>query len=398
MLNIEEIRKYHHSGFGNIQTGFELEFFVFNIKDERIFYNKNSDNEIKKIFNFLCKKKNFKPIKSNSTYGVEKDGKKFTLEPGSQIEYSSAPSEDIKVSIDQIEELYRSLDEIENEFNLIFKHKAYIELIDKNKYKEILPKERYKIMYDYFMKYNKYGREMMFNTSSLQFSFSYTDLESTKIIVKNLLMLKPLLLRLSSNSKIKKGIYSNYYSYREYVWSKMDQRRCGEPGSDVWKDNEWNIDKYINKTLKAPRIFFIKDNKYYPTTDPKAFIDDIKKLNIKDYLLHNSSVFYDVRIKNYIELRFLDNPGHNNVFGIIILLNFLINDLDYTKKLANDLPYKLEDVPKITKILNVKTKESEKLWENVYKPIVNRIVEDAKAFYSEDKIDIYLKQLSKKKN
>lgn len=384
------IRECHTTGIIKNQTGFELEFFVTKSNNERVFYAEDDDNEINLIFKYLCQKKKFNKLKFDSTIGVERCGCMYSLEPGSQIEYSSSPSEDITNTVSQLEELFETLDELEKEFNLKFLHVGYLNINNKNNYNKILPKDRYRIMYKYFMNYNKFGREMMFNTSSLQFSFSNINPICAEEITNNILRLKPVLLRISSNSILNTNSNDTYLSYREYIWSKMDQGRCGEPGINVWKKNKFSINAYIEKVISAERFIQVVDGKYQPCIFDKTLDTKIHKFNIEDYKLHNSTIFCDIRLKNYTELRFMDNPGRSLAAGMIVFLDYLVNNPIRLMELVNNLPYELKDVPKITRLLNMNTQKSSVLWSSVLSPLLCNLIELVVIPNSEARFRCYL--------
>ena len=191
------------------------------------------------------------------------------------------------------------------------------------------------------------------------------------------------MLLLSSNSRIYEDKDSGFHSFREEVWGDTDPKRCGDPGSNFWTEGKWTIDSYINKVLDAPVIFDVT-NKQYKYAPAQPFRDLTTNLDLDAYIFHNSTMFTDIRIKDYIELRYLDNPTILLVPGMILLIENILSHDEIWKMFAKGLPYEFEEVPAMTQKLNSVNEESLELWNQKIKPTLIKVLNIVKLKYPDE--------------
>ncbi len=107
---------------------------------------------------------------------LNKNNDEINLEPGGQIEFSFSP----KNSIREIEKTYNTMiNDLEpilkdNNYNLITLGYQPVTKINELK---ILPKKRYKMMFDHFKKRGELAHNMMLGTASTQISLDYSSEE-----------------------------------------------------------------------------------------------------------------------------------------------------------------------------------------------------------------------------
>src|SRR5260221_8819751 len=94
MLLRDHILSYHLKSSSHTQgngIGFELELFCLDNNLRRVVYSSEGSEytSFRSIFSFLEHQYGFKPIEMSKTIGMENTSFRFTLEPGSQFEYSS---------------------------------------------------------------------------------------------------------------------------------------------------------------------------------------------------------------------------------------------------------------------------------------------------------------------
>ena len=144
--------------------------------------------------------------------------------------------------------------------------------------------------------------EMMYQTAGTQINIDYKNEEDFKKKFKVASYLTPISIALFSNSAIKENKFSGYLSYRSKVWQNTS--RAGLP--EIFLE-EMSYEKYADFVLNYPLLFYQKNKKYlFP--DGKTYSDLIKqdeadKSNLE---LHLSTIFTEVRLKSYIEIRSLD--------------------------------------------------------------------------------------------
>ena len=144
--------------------------------------------------------------------------------------------------------------------------------------------------------------EMMYQTAGTQINIDYQNEEDFKKKFKVASFLTPLTVALFSNSAIKDNKYSGYLSYRSKVWQNTS--RGGLPKFFL---DDISFEKYADFILDYP-LLFIQNKNDYLFPDGKTFYDLIKQdlADQKNLELHLSTIFTEVRLKSYIEIRSLD--------------------------------------------------------------------------------------------
>ena len=307
MIKKEDLIKYFQDGCkekNTLRIGVEHEKFLFKNK-----LNKRIDFEtIKKILVFL-KQFDWKPIKEKKNIiALSKGNKSITLEPGNQIELSGAPLNSIH---ENCSESYEFLDELKKackNFDLKMMATSFdpfskLENVPKN------PKKRYEIMTAEMPKNGKLSLEMMYQTCGTQINLDYT---SEKDFIKKFKLssfLVPISTAIFANSPIKENKLNGYLSYRSHVWQHTS--RGGLPKSFL---EDMNFEKYVDMAINMPLLFILKKENYLKP-DGKTFKDfmdgKLSILNyaspiIEDFEIHLATIFYEVRLKKYIEIRSLD--------------------------------------------------------------------------------------------
>ena len=307
MIIKEDLIKYFHDGCktkNNLKIGVEHEKFLFNNK-----LNKRINFEIvSKVFKFL-EQFDWKPIKEkNNIVSLYKKGKSITLEPGNQIELSGEPLNSIH---DNCSESYEFLDELKRackNFDLkmiatSFDPFSSLKDVPKN------PKQRYQIMTEEMPKQGKLSLEMMYQTSGTQINLDYSSEEDFIKKFKLSSFLVPLSTAIFANSPIKENKLNDYLSYRSYVW--QNTARGGLPKSFL---EDMNFEKYVDMAINMPLLFIFKNGNHLKS-EKETFKDFMEgklsvlkneKANIKDFEIHLATIFSEVRLKKYIEIRSLD--------------------------------------------------------------------------------------------
>ncbi len=307
MITKEDLIKYFQASCkveNNFKIGVEHEKFLFDNK-----LNKRINFEtVSKIFKFL-EQFGWKPIKEkNNIIALNKNGKSITLEPGNQIELSGAPLESIHHNCS---ESYEFLDELKKackNFDLKMTATSFdpfskLENIPKT------PKQRYEIMTKEMPKHGKLSLEMMYQTSGTQINLDYSSEEDFTKKFKLSCFLVPLSTAVFANSPIKENKLNGYQSYRSYVWQNTS--RGGLP--KLFLEN-MNFEKYTDMSINLPLLFIFRNGNHL-RAEGKTFKDFMEgklsllnneKPNIKDFEIHLATIFNEVRLKKYIEVRSLD--------------------------------------------------------------------------------------------
>ena len=301
----EDLINYFHQGAKkDLLIGVENEKFLFDgSTNSRATYQK-----INQVLNYL-KKFGWKEIKEGKNIiGLSQNGKNISLEPGNQIELAGTKLKNIH---EMCSESFVFLDQMKktcNDLNLKmisvgFDPITKIENVPKN------PKQRYKIMTIEMPKHGKSSLEMMYQTCGTQVNLDYNSESDFKIKFKLASFLTPVSVALFANSSIKEMKLSNFLSYRSKIWQNTS--RGGLP--EIFLE-DMDFEKYADMSLNMPLLFILQNSKYI-NTEGKTFKDFIngnikeienKKPTLKDFEIHLATIFTEVRLKQYIEIRSLD--------------------------------------------------------------------------------------------
>jgi glutamate--cysteine ligase len=283
------------------------------VEHERFIFDENSNKRINfettsKILNFLTKF-GWKTIEENkNVVALSRNRQKITLEPGNQIELSGAKLNSIHLVC---EESYKFLNELKkacSNFNLKMMSVSYDPLTNLEKVPKT-PKQRYEIMTEEMPKNGKLSLHMMYQTCGTQINLDYT---SEKDFVKKFKLssfLVPLSIGIFANSPIKEKKLSGYLSYRSKVWQNTS--RAGLP--KIFLEN-LDFEKYTDMAINMP-LLFVLNNSNYLKGEGKTFKDFMegkletlngRKPKIKDFDNHLTTIFTEVRLKRFIEIRSLD--------------------------------------------------------------------------------------------
>ena len=173
----------------------------------------------------------------------------------------------------------------------------------------MMPKGRYRIMTNYMPKVGKLGLDMMYRTCTVQTNL---DFSSEADMVKKMrvgLALQPLATALFANSPFTEGKPNGLLSFRSEIWRDTDNARAGmlpwafEPGM--------GFARYVDYALDVPMYFIKRGDKYIDVAGESfrdLFAGKLKshpgeRATISDWVNHVSTIFPEVRLKRFIEMR-----------------------------------------------------------------------------------------------
>ncbi len=326
----EQIINYFISGNKNEQLiGVENEKFLFKTNS-----NKRAEySDLLKIFTIFIDRFDWQPIKEdNNIIGLKKNGKAITLEPGNQIELSGEKLTNIHEVCAESYEFQDKLNLASKELNLTTLSVGYdpfsnLDNIPNN------PKKRYRVMTKEMPRNGKLSLDMMYLTAGTQINIDYKSEDDFKKKFKVISYLTPLSIGLFSNSAIKENKFSGFLSYRSKVWQNTS--RGGLP--EIFLNNI-SFEMYADFILNFPLLFLKKKNEYlFP--EGKTYSDLIEEglADEKNLELHLSTIFTEVRLKKYIEIRSLDACEWNcHCAGPAFFVGLLYGNIDEVYQIIKD--------------------------------------------------------------
>ena len=289
-------------GQNQLKIGVEHERFLF-------------EGQSKKRISYQTLKILFENLRSNgwealyekkNIVGMKRDNQQITTEPGLQCELSGAPLENIH---QVCSESSKFLKEIESASKGLDISTVSIGFDPFNNLADVpkSSKTRYKIMTNEMPKSGKESLEMMYRTCGIQLNYDYTSESNFEKIFRLGNYLTPLTIALYSNSPFESGKPTGYYSYRNKVWQNTSRG-----GIMPIAFEKITFEKYFDYVIEYPILFAIRGNYIKPNGQTfKDFIlgnfSNLKdKANVKDFETHLATIFTEVRLKQFIEVRSLD--------------------------------------------------------------------------------------------
>jgi glutamate--cysteine ligase len=163
---------------------------------------------------------------------------------------------------------------------------------------------------------------MMFRTCTVQVNL---DFSSEADMVKKFrvgLALQPIATALFANSPFREGKPSGFLSYRSQVWTDVDNDRAGMLPW-VFEDG-MSFERYVDYALDVPMYFVYRDGKYIDVAG-KSFRDflarkipEVKDIEptMADWADHLTTIFPEVRLKKFLEMRGADGGSWRRICGL----------------------------------------------------------------------------------
>lgn len=304
----------------DFKVGIEFEKLGINLHNfEAISYS--GSNSILEFLKKYKKNHNFEYIhENNEILGLKNNSRVITLEPGGQTEISLFPQESIHDLAKELREYNTITSNLAcEEFDICWIGYG-VQPVSTYENIQQIPKSRYEIMSNYLPEKGHLALVMMRETAGIQVSLDYKSEEDAMVKLKIALGISPIVTAMFANSPIRNKKTTGYKSFRALSWLNTDEARCGLISPRIF-DKDFSFDDYIDIMLDTPMIFLNKKDKWIDMNG-KTFRNYLKdgyenhQATISDWLLHMSSFFGDVRLKNYIEIRNCDSQRSNLIPAI----------------------------------------------------------------------------------
>ena len=314
MIKKDDLTEYFFRGIKaktNLKIGVEHEKFILN-KNTLKAFSYEEQNGIKEILEKLTTI-GWIPLYDDNkkTIIALKRGKEsITLEPGGQIELSGAPLDNIHETCEETTNHLKELKKIGNELNFILLGMGVEPNLSLDDI-PWMPKQRYGIMKKYMTKVGTLGHHMMKRTCTNQVNIDYSS--EVDMIEKLRLMfnLESIATAMFANSPFDQGKISKYKSLRSHFWHHTDPDRTGLLPFVFEKG--FSFEKYTDYALSVPMYFINRNHHYIDMTKYtfKEYLDENSNnqddaILLKDWEDHLTTLFPQVRLKQYIEIRSMD--------------------------------------------------------------------------------------------
>ena len=244
--------------------------------------------------------------------GLKQGDAAVSLEPAGQLELSGAPLETLHDTMAELEAHYELVRSVSRDLQIGFLPLGFHPIATREQM-PWMPKSRYAIMRRYMPKVGTRGLDMMTRTCTVQVNLDYSSEQDMLRKLRVSLLLQPLATALFANSPFSEGRPNGFLSYRAHVWTDTDNQRSGiprvmfEPGFGFERYVEWMVDR-------VPMYFVYRDGSYIDVAGA-SFRDFMNGrlhnvagtvATVGDFADHVTTVFTDVRIKRFLEMRGAD--------------------------------------------------------------------------------------------
>ena len=236
----------------------------------------------------------------------------ISLEPGGQFELSGAPLETIHQTCREGNAHLAQLRQIAEPLGIRF-----LGLGGSPKWTLAetprMPKSRYDIMTAYMPKVGSHGLDMMYRSCTIQVNLDFSSEADMRRKMQVSLKLQPLATALFANSPFTEGKPNGFQSWRGEIWRDTDNQRSGL--LPFCFSPEFGYADYAEWALDVPMYFLIRDGRYHDVTHVtfRQFMDGALRNEVPDgmptmgdWANHLSTLFPDVRLKRFLEMRGAD--------------------------------------------------------------------------------------------
>jgi len=244
--------------------------------------------------------------------GLKRGEASVSLEPGGQFELSGAPMSDLHETRTELAAHLREVHEVAGPLGLGFAPLGFHPLAAREQM-PWMPKGRYAIMRQYMPRVGGMGLDMMLRTCTVQVNLDFGDEADMVEKLRVSLALQPLATALFANSPFVEGAPNGYLSNRARAWTDTDPDRTGIPA--VAFEDGFGFERFAEHVLDVPMYFIMREGRWIDAAGIsfRDFLDgragnalEGQVATMGDFADHVTTVFTDVRLKRFLEMRGAD--------------------------------------------------------------------------------------------
>ncbi len=259
------------------------------------------------------------------------EGGAISLEPGGQFELSGAPLDNIHQTARELDDHLRLAGLVADRHDIGF---LGLGMSPKWSLEQtpVMPKSRYRIMTEYMPKVGSRGLDMMYRTATVQANLDFASEADMVRKLRVSIALQPLATALFANSPFTNGRPNGRLSERSEIWRDTDNHRAGMLPF-VFEDG-MGFERFIDYALQVPMYFVKRGDDYHDVTG--ADFRDLlagrlaampgETATLSDWANHLSTIFPEVRLKKYLEMRGADVGSRDQILALPALFVGLLYD------------------------------------------------------------------------
>lgn len=255
----------------------------------------------------------------------------ISLEPGGQFELSGAPLQTIHDICSETGQHLMEVKQVADQLNLGFLGAGFDPLWRREDV-PVMPKGRYGIMRAYMPKKGSLGLDMMLRTCTIQANLDFDSEADMVMKFRTSLALQPIATALFACSPFTEGKPNGFLSARANVWTDTDPDRTGM--LDFVFADGFGYERYADYALDTP-MYFAKRGEKYVDLSGQSFrkfmtegLDALpgERATAKDWADHLTTLFPEVRLKQYLEMRGADGGPWSRICALPALWAGILYD------------------------------------------------------------------------
>ena len=286
---------------------------------------------IEAVLRRLADRYGWEPVEENGRV-VALGGRKasVTLEPGGQLELSGQLCDSVHCAHAEFAEHIAEVVTVADELDIAFLGLG-MQPVSRPEEFERVPKTRYGIMWPYMAKVGTLGQRMMTQTATVQVNLDYASEADAMQKMRVGMGITPLLTAMFANSPLSDGDLNGYKSFRGHIWTDTDPNRSGLLPF-VFRASA-GFEDYVDYALDVPMYFIVRDGQWFDMTAVtfREFWTNGHRgyrATMSDWSAHLTTLFPEVRLKGYIELRGADSQAPELMLAVPALAKGILYEDD----------------------------------------------------------------------
>ena len=288
-------------------------------------------------------------LEAGNVIALTKDEASITLEPGGQFELSGAPVRTIHETCDEFHTHLDLMRQVSEPLGIVWLGLG-IHPFHPVTELPVMPKARYRIMREYLPTRGALSLEMMFATATVQANFDFASEADMADKLRTAMGLSPIVSAIFANASLSGGKANGYVSQRLHAWEQTDPDRCGL--LEFVFERDFGYRDYVEWALDVPMFFIVRGDSYRPGNGLtfRRFVEDgdgRNRATLADFDRHLTTLFPDVRLKRFIEVRGADAVPPGLTCSLPALWKGILYDADARAeawKLVADVSFEQRDV------------------------------------------------------
>ncbi|MCK9489172.1 MAG: glutamate--cysteine ligase [Xanthomonadales bacterium] len=312
--------------------GTEHEKFGFRTDDLRPLPH-DGERSIRAVLEGLASRYGWQPVREDGHLIAlsHEDGASITLEPAGQLELSGAQVKHIHDTCREVNTHLAQVKAVADPLGVGFVGMGFQPKWARQDM-PWMPKSRYVIMRNYMPTKGNLGLDMMTRTCTVQVNLDFSSEADMVRKFRVALALQPVATALFANSPFTEGQPNGFMSYRSHIWTDTDPDRTGM--LDFVFEDGFGFERYADWLLDVPMYFVERDGDNINAAG-QSFRDFMagrlpalpgELPTIKDWADHATTVFPEVRLKRYLEMRGADAGPWNQLCALPAFWTGLLYD------------------------------------------------------------------------